>query len=431
MLGLAGKAWEFNRTGPTDTRPRVIWLVGRDQAYYQSSYAKQDFVIAHEVGHALGNITHTIEKYGQVPGNNTPVGPVPYSGYSGYSDNNKRLMTGMAGPKRLAGPKLLNKLERDKIVNSKNMQTNTNSHVRALLVLIQTITLLTHAQTSPSPVRDDEWRRQELRRAKPLINQHDFSPIDEAFVAKDLLLLWCYYLGDYELKFQLYDRATPERLRMASPEKVERMKLVLARYERAGSYLKQIPGHPRLVGDKIEESLYGRAGGMDKRSAYMECLCRLGQDGSDECIEQLGRYLFDTRDPGFRPYDPAQPRLSEYDMRGVHNWVQSDAVSGLLGILKDRFEFAKVLVDENSVPFKGMPIKGYEDKLREWLLTSPEAAPYRRSLASTGVVLPPGYPPMKELEGTKTTIAPPLKNPPYPDGVTPFSSTPVDPNVKP
>lgn len=114
-LGYAGKAWQANRVD-LDTRPRVIWVMGRDEAFYQSFYSSQMYCIAHELGHALGNLSHTIENYAVGPsGAVNPGGTGPWSGYSNHSDNNQRLMTGMAGPKRGRCPQLLNKLERDKI----------------------------------------------------------------------------------------------------------------------------------------------------------------------------------------------------------------------------------------------------------------------------------------------------------------------------
>jgi hypothetical protein len=116
VLGYAGKAWEDNRV-KDDTRARVIWVVGQDETYYQTRYCSQMYCIAHELGHALGNISHTIEQYGAnaPPGETNPELDGPWSGFSYYSDNNKRLMTGMLGLKRRDGPKQLNKLERDKI----------------------------------------------------------------------------------------------------------------------------------------------------------------------------------------------------------------------------------------------------------------------------------------------------------------------------
>jgi hypothetical protein len=290
-------------------------------------------------------------------------------------------------------------------------------------LLLQFIVLSAFAETTTAVVHDDTWRAQELRRARPFIRQHDFAPIDEAFAAKDIKLLWHYYIGSYQLNFQLYHRITAERLKDAEeklknePQELAGMKLAFERSQYAGRYLQQIPGHARLIGDMIEETLYRRAGGGGMRRSYFECLWRLGQEGSDECIEQLGRYLFDLRDPGFRPLDPAFPKLSPYDTRGVPNTVQSNAIGSMMAVIRPRFHVGESWVDERK-----LPMKGYEEKVQNWWLTSEQAAPYRRSLAATGAVLPPGYPPMKELEGTKTTIAPPLKNPPYPDG----ESAPVE-----
>ncbi len=279
------------------------------------------------------------------------------------------------------------------------------------------------AETTTSVVHDDAWRAQELRRARPLIRQHDFSPIDEAFAAKDIKLLWHYYICSDELNFQLSERMTAERLKSAevnlkhAPERLASMKRAFERSQYAGRYLRQIPGHARLIGDLIEETMYGRAGGGGRRGTYFDCLGRLGQEGSDECIEQIGRYLFDQRDPWFRPLDPAIPKMGIYDTRGVPNTVQSDAIGSMRAVARVRFP--RFPVGESRLDAKGLPLQGQEAKVLDWWLTSDEAAPYRRSLAATGVVLPPGYPPMKELEGSKTTIAPPLKNPPYPDGETP------------
>lgn len=137
-------------------------------------------------------------------------------------------------------------------------------------------------------------------------------------------------------------------------------------------------------------------------------------DGSDECIAQLGRFLFDQRDPEFRPFDPAKNVRGMYDTRGTSNPVQNNAIGWLRSVLETRFNISHPLLDENGLPYKGM-----EEKVQAWWLNSTEAAPYRRSLAATGVVLPPGYPAMKELEGTQTRIAPPLLNPPYPNQESP------------
>lgn len=293
------------------------------------------------------------------------------------------------------------------------MQNNIIQPIGLLFLLLaatQLVTAQVPAMDPPLKERDDDWRRRELKRAEKLIDQHDFSPIDEAFAAKDIMLLWCYYVGSTELPIHLYRKATRESLATTRPERKERVKMLIEKTEYASHYLRQISGHARLVGDMIEKALHPHAEKMAPLTTYTECLMRLGQDGSDECIVQLGRYLFDERDPGFRPYDPKYPKLSTYDTRGNKNPIKNDAIGSMRGVARFRFHVHKSWVDA-----KGQPAKGYEVKVQNWWLTSAEAAPYRRSLAALGLVLPPGYPPLKEFEGTKTTIAPPLKNPPYPN----------------
>jgi len=122
-MGLADKAMDSDRV-VNDTRPRVIWIMGQDGTYFQSHSASQMYCIAHELGHALGNIGHTINKYATASLLNTnPDLAGPWSGYSPNSDNLLRLMTGIAGPKRGTCPALLNKLERDKISLFTNYKT--------------------------------------------------------------------------------------------------------------------------------------------------------------------------------------------------------------------------------------------------------------------------------------------------------------------
>lgn len=118
FLGWAGKGMDaYRKTDTRDTRPRIIWIAGLDLPTFQGYMDTPNHVIAHEVAHVLGNLMHTIEPYGQkptLPANLQLLNP-PVSGYSPYSDNCLRLMSGIQNSKRLSGPTQLSKLERDKI----------------------------------------------------------------------------------------------------------------------------------------------------------------------------------------------------------------------------------------------------------------------------------------------------------------------------
>jgi hypothetical protein len=300
-----------------------------------------------------------------------------------------------------------------------------HNHSCVLLALLTlALPLPAQEQSSTPMVRDENWRRKELQRADKLIHEkHDLSPIHETFAAKDVELLWHYYVLSFSIPMHNFLGMGPhisdESWAKLPPKRQQEIKLNREIHRLARDYLLQTPGHARYIADKIEEAIHHRSDTY--RPTLFACLGSLGQDGSDECIVQLGRYLFDPRDPDFIPIDPARPRAAMYDPQGMQHPVMSDATGALGMAITGRFAFAKTLVDENSKPFKNMPVKGYAEKVRHWWLTSEDAAPYRRSLAALGLVLPPGYPPMKEFEGTKTTTAPPLKNPPYPDGATPPS----------
>jgi hypothetical protein len=113
--GWAGKATASTRKETEDPYPRVIWVVGWSQAQASAQYASMKWVIAHELGHALADVSHTVDKYHLINGNKEQAKPDNINGFSAYSDNTLRLMTGMSGNNRRSGPVLLNKFERDRI----------------------------------------------------------------------------------------------------------------------------------------------------------------------------------------------------------------------------------------------------------------------------------------------------------------------------
>jgi len=295
-----------------------------------------------------------------------------------------------------------------------------NNRLAVLLFLM----LINHWAAAQNPAttgldsRDDVWRGKELSRAKRLIYElQDFSPVHEAFQAQDVVLLWHYYIRSFEIPMHRFHgwgpRVSEEILPTLPSERQQMIKIHRKLRPLAQDFLLRTPGHARYLGDRIEEQMRNDSDQVP-RTVLFSCLGALAVDGSDECIAQLGRFLFDKRDPEFRPFDPAKDVRGMYDIRGTRNPVQNNAIGWLRSVLETRFNINHPLLDEN-----GLPCKGIEEKVQAWWLNSAEAAPYRRSLAATGVVLPPGYPAMKELEGTQTKIAPPLRNPPYPNEESP------------
>jgi len=101
----------------------------------------------------------------------------------------------------------------------------------------------------------------------------------------------------------------------------------------------------------------------------------LGSLGSDESIAQLGRFLFDQRNPdkGSKKYY-MPPSANEFY---AAIWLQAG-------------------LGDKSPLGRGDLRYGGDKKLREWWLTSADAAPYREGLVASGVALPPDYPTLPE-----------------------------------
>gem|GEM_PF-5541609 len=242
-------------------------------------------------------------------------------------------------------------------------------------------------------MRDDAWRQQKLWEASKLIATGDFSPITEAFNERDLDLIWSYYRGSDYLLYHTFKPVTPEMMAAASGEQKKRYVLMQEREKLAASYLLQIPEHARHVGDWIERSLTQKdsSTGRDLRISAM------GQLGSDEVIVELGRFIFDDRNPDVT--GPVPPLAL-----GVPLTIKYQAAGYLEGVLRRKQDIGDEIKTPEFNP-------DWFKMVQNWWLKSAEATPYRRKLADSGVVLPPGYPPMEELKGAKSAIAPSQSSP--------------------
>lgn len=233
------------------------------------------------------------------------------------------------------------------------------------------------AMAQPYVDMGQQWRYTEMWRAKGLFNDGDLTPVDEAFARKDLIMLWSYFRGAFNNQFARPRDASEEA---AIAAKYDRHGVVAHNAkigEKARGYLLQMPGHAQFFGDEIE-SLSDKPGVYQQREGRFIALGRLG---SEECIQQLGRFLFDQRNPdkGSRQYYIEPPSNDEYAVIWLHIALGEKSPLG-----KDA-----------HFP-RGALLPPKQEKLREWWLTSEAAAPYRRGLVASGVVLPPGYPAFPE-----------------------------------
>jgi hypothetical protein len=243
-----------------------------------------------------------------------------------------------------------------------------------------------------------EWRVKESWRAHALFNQLDLSPIEKAFTMGEVDMLWAYH-GLAEMQQFGRPRAdTPEEISRAQFTEQERNALNLEIQELAMERLRQLPGLARYLGDRIEKSA-SEKGWNDSRRIWLSIL---GRVGGEESIVELGRFIFDDRNPDYTPPLDSGP---VYPI-GIPSAIQYSATSALNGALRGKHTIADEIKDKTY----GMNPNWFK-MIHHWWLHSEEAAPYRRKLADAGVVLPPGYPPMKELQGARTTIAPATAKP--------------------
>jgi len=122
---------------------------------------------------------------------------------------------------------------------------------------------------------------------KAAFMQGDLGPIHEAYVKRDLKLLWkiVQYNGEFEL--------SPEvAAQLENPSQVElAINQTVADY--AGRLLRQIPGHAKFIGDEVDLIADDPSKLTQvRRRTYLNQLAELG---SGESIHEIGRFIGDPR----------------------------------------------------------------------------------------------------------------------------------------
>ncbi|MBE2287706.1 MAG: hypothetical protein IAE77_29885 [Prosthecobacter sp.] len=233
--------------------------------------------------------------------------------------------------------------------------------------------LLAQPYTDTGP----EWRSKELWRAKGLFNERDLTPVDGAFDRHDLRMLWTYFIeannGQCGRGRDIVENASL-KTRYTEPEMMDLNDEIRTK---AGDYLRRMPGHAKVFGDDIEE-LAQKEDTVSQRVVRFKAL---GSLGSEESIQQLGRFLFDKRNPDkdSKKYYVTPPANDMYAAMWLQTALGKRSPLGAGDLYADG----------------GMKY-GSDDKLRQWWLTSADAAPYRQGLLASGVALPPNYPALPE-----------------------------------
>ncbi|MFO1439775.1 MAG: hypothetical protein U1F81_15745 [Verrucomicrobiaceae bacterium] len=128
----------------------------------------------------------------------------------------------------------------------------------------------------------------------------DFSAIDAAVARKDLPLLW--YIAGVATDREIGNHPILWK-ELTTVEAVVKHKLELSTQvlEYLRPRLSSIPGHAKLMGDRVE--LMSGTLGLADRANPTGPLRIMGAVGSMECIQQIGRFLNDPRCPKERYFD--------------------------------------------------------------------------------------------------------------------------------
>ncbi|MBL9133643.1 MAG: hypothetical protein JNG86_20705 [Verrucomicrobiaceae bacterium] len=266
-------------------------------------------------------------------------------------------------------------------------------------------------QDGRTPEQRLEWER------GGRLQRGDAGVVEEYYREKNLRMLWSIFLkadaGEYGL-----GRTSKETAELQSlAEKRSAMNAEIR--ERSREALESIPGHAKAFGDEVDAlaNVTGSQEVVERAQNRRHILIHsLGDLGSPECIQQIGRFLLDERSPipdGWKPYTGTMVFAPIWGPSAPSN-VAVFAMDSALGENSPWKPYRQGAGGFVNVTFE---LKKY---LQDWW-RSEESAKYRVRLP--GVEPPPDPPPLEGPLVRPTYTPVPAPNPPQaPSGVEEESS---------
>lgn len=138
-----------------------------------------------------------------------------------------------------------------------------------------------------------------------LLFQGDLGPVHEAYVRRDLKLLWNIYSASALGGLEPPDNEAGNAV-MQSKEVIARVNVMVRDY--SGRLLSQIPGHAKYLGDEIDAIAADT--NSSSRAVRDNYLNRLAKLGSVESLHEIGRFWDDTR--GRLPRDVEDAAIARF-----------------------------------------------------------------------------------------------------------------------
>jgi hypothetical protein len=228
--------------------------------------------------------------------------------------------------------------------------------------------------------RETELIETELRKSTEVIvyalSHGEFRFLDAAAAKKDMDVLW------YVLKEANAKNIGSTEIRRKHPNTLASDPLITALNEKIASHVRlkiaAIPGHAKVLGNRFER-MSQEAGYFWQRREIMQ---RLQLVGSMEAIQQIGRFLEDTRAPDL------PGALLAFEMST--DYLDSDTECRMSNASLAAHAMARVLGEDSPArTYQGkILVEPSTDVVQAWWTTD-AAKPYREWNSETGPIMPP------------------------------------------